>query len=254
MIVYPAIDLRAGRCVRLVEGDFARETTYDADPVAAARRWADAGARWLHVVDLDGAVVGEPVNIEAIRRIRHAVDLSIELGGGLRLPQHLDAAFDAGIDRCILGTAAIRSPEFVHEAVVRWGDRIAVGLDARDGRLAADGWLDQTDLRATTIAADLQAAGVRHFIYTDIARDGTLAGPNLPALAEMIATLQTGVISSGGIGALDDVRRVRQTGAAGVIIGRALYDGRVDLAEAIAVAAEAAPSASSFRVERGIRP
>ncbi|HET7092797.1 MAG TPA: HisA/HisF-related TIM barrel protein, partial [Thermomicrobiales bacterium] len=130
MIVYPAIDLRAGRCVRLVEGDFSRETAYDADPAEAARRWAAAGASWLHVVDLDGAVVGEPVNIDAIHRIRHAVDLAIELGGGLRLPEHLDAAFDAGIDRCILGTAAIRAPAFVHDAVDRWGDRIAVGLDA----------------------------------------------------------------------------------------------------------------------------
>lgn len=254
MIVYPAIDLRAGRCVRLVEGDFARETAYDADPAEAARRWADQGAAWLHVVDLDGAVVGEPVNRDAILRIRHAVDLAIELGGGLRLPEHLDAAFDLGIDRCILGTAALRSPDLVREAVDRWGDRIAVGLDARGGRLAVDGWLDQTDRLATTVAAELRTAGVAHFIYTDIARDGTLAGPNLPALSEMIATLGTGVIASGGIGALDDVRRVRDIGASGVIIGRGLYDGRVHLAAALAVASGADPVQSSFRAEQGIRP
>lgn len=238
MIVLPAIDLRAGRCVRLVEGDFARETAYDADPTEAAKRWAAAGSEWLHVVDLDGAVVGEPVNVEAVHRIRHSVGLRIELGGGLRLPEHLEAVFDAGIDRVVLGTAALRSPQLVTDAVARWGDRVAVGLDARDGRLAADGWLDQTDARATDVAARLRAAGVTWFVHTDIARDGTLAGPNLTALSEMVALLGHGVVASGGIGQIGDVADVRDAGADAVIIGRAIYDGRVDLAEAIAVARE----------------
>ena len=239
MIVYPAIDIRAGRCVRLVEGDFARETAYDADPVDAARRWAAAGAEWLHVVDLDGAVVGEPVNTEAVRRIRAAVAIPIQLGGGLRLEEHLAAAFDHGIDRVVLGTAALRSPELVTCAVDRWSDRVAVALDTRDGLLAAEGWLDQTGALATEVALRLQAEGVRHFVLTDIARDGTLAGPNLDALRALVEVLDANVIASGGVSAIDDVARVAEVGAAGVIIGRALYDGRVDLPEAIEVARQA---------------
>lgn len=236
MIIYPAIDLRGGRCVRLVEGDFSRETIFDADPVVAAERWAECGAEWLHLVDLDGAVVGEPVNHEAIRRIRQAVSIPIQLGGGLRLDEHITAAFDHGIDRVVLGTVAIRSPEFVTAAVERWGDKIAVGLDARDGRLAADGWLDQTDSLAIDVARALQQAGVQHFIFTDISRDGTLKGPNLPALATMVQAVPgANVIASGGVGHRNDIREAKATGVAGIIIGRALYDGRVDLADAIAI-------------------
>ncbi len=246
MIIYPAIDLRGGRCVRLVEGDFARETIFDADPVAAAERWAEAGADWLHVVDLDGAVVGEPVNHEAIRRIRQSVTIPIQLGGGLRLDEHIAAAFDHGIDRVVLGTVAIRSPEFVTAGVARWSDQIAVGLDARDGRLAADGWLDQTDALAVDVAQALQEAGVQHFIFTDISRDGTLKGPNLPALSAMVDVIpEANVIASGGVGRHADIREVKETGAAGVIIGRALYDGRVDLAEAIAIGKATEESANS---------
>ena len=234
MIVYPAIDIRGGRCVRLVEGDFARETVYDADPAEAARRWAEAGAEWLHVVDLDGAVVGEPVNTEALLRIRHAVEIPIQLGGGLRLEEHLAAAMDRGIDRVVLGTAALRSPELVACAVERWGQRVAVALDARNGRLAADGWLEQTDELAAGVALRLQNAGVCHFVFTDIARDGTLTGPNVPALRALVADLDADVIASGGVGSTDHVAAVAEAGAAGVIVGRALYDGRVDLPSAIA--------------------
>jgi phosphoribosylformimino-5-aminoimidazole carboxamide ribotide isomerase len=234
MIIYPAIDIRGGRCVRLVEGDFARETVFADDPATAAERWAATGAAWLHVVDLDGAVVGEPVNIEAIRRIRQVVKLPIQLGGGLRLLDHVAAAFDHGVDRVILGTAAIRSPELVREAAARWPEQIAVGLDARDGRLAADGWLDQTDALAVDVARELAAAGVLHFVFTDIRRDGTLQGPNLPALREVVDAVPTAeVIASGGIGALGDLLDVAEAGAAGVIIGRALYDGRIDLTTAL---------------------
>ena len=236
MIVFPAIDIRGGRCVRLVEGDIARETVFDADPVAAARRWVDAGAEWLHVVDLDGAVVGEPVNVPALVRIRQAVDVPIQLGGGLRLEEHIAAAFDHGVDRVVLGTSAVRTPELVECAVARWGDRVAVALDTRDGRLAADGWLDQTAVEALDLAADLEAIGVRRFIYTDIRRDGTLAGPNLASLRGIVGALDAGVIASGGIGHVADVTAVAEIGAEGVIIGRALYDGRVALPEAIQAA------------------
>ena len=242
MIVYPAIDIRGGRCVRLVEGDFARETVYDADPAEAAARWAAAGAEWLHVVDLDGAVVGEPVNTDALLRIRHAVEIPIQLGGGLRLEEHLAAAVDRGVDRVVLGTAALRSPELVDCAVARWGERVAVALDARGGRLAADGWLEQTDELVVGVARRLRGAGVRHFIFTDIARDGTLTGPNVPAVRALVADLDAGVIASGGVGSVNDIIAVAVAGAAGVIVGRALYDGRIDLPSAIAaVRAAVAP-------------
>lgn len=234
MIVYPAIDLRGGRCVRLVEGDFSRETEFDADPADAARRWAAAGAEWLHVVDLDGALAGEPVNVDAIRRIREAIEIPMQLGGGLRERAHLDAAFAMGVSRVILGTAAISNHRLVEEAVAAYGDRVAVGLDARDGRLAAGGWLEQTDVKATELAERLREAGVRHFIATDIARDGTLSGPNLSSLSELVELLGSGVIASGGVGTTDDITRIAETGADGAIVGRALYDGRVRLEDAIA--------------------
>lgn len=236
MIIYPAIDLRNGKCVRLVEGDFSRETVFDADPAAVARRWAEAGAEWLHVVDLDGAVAGRPVNLPAIEAISGAVSIPIQLGGGLRSLENLESAFAAGISRTILGTVALEKPELVAAAVARWGDAIAVGLDARDGKLATRGWLDQSDALAVDVAQALQSAGVRHFIFTDIRRDGTLSGPNLESLQELITAVEADVIASGGVGTLADIESAREIGAAGAIVGRALYDGRVDLSEAIALA------------------
>jgi phosphoribosylformimino-5-aminoimidazole carboxamide ribotide isomerase len=233
VILYPAIDIRGGRCVRLIEGDFARETAYDADPTDAARRWVDAGAEWLHVVDLDGAVEGTPVNRDAVKRIRAAVAVPMQLGGGLRTLTDLEDLFAAGIDRAILGTVALRDPELVISAVARWGGRIAVALDARDGKLATDGWLGQTEARAVEVAQKMATAKVRHFIFTDISRDGTLAGPNLESLGELVQAVEAGVIASGGISSLKDIEAAAQSGASGAIIGRALYDGRIDLAEAI---------------------
>jgi phosphoribosylformimino-5-aminoimidazole carboxamide ribotide isomerase len=235
MILYPAIDIRGGRCVRLIEGDFNRETAYDSDPSAAARRWVKAGAEWLHIVDLDGAVEGRPINREAVAQIRASVDVPIQLGGGLRQLTDLEDAFATGVDRAILGTVALRDPELVISAVSRWGDRIAVALDARDGRLATDGWLGQTDTRAVEVAQRLAQRRVRHFIYTDIRRDGTLSGPNLEGLSELVEKVDADVIASGGIALLDDIKAAANVGATGAIIGRALYDGRVDLAEALAL-------------------
>lgn len=234
MILYPAIDIRGGRCVRLVEGDFNRETVFDADPAEAAARWAAAGAEWLHVVDLDGSLAGKPVNVDAVRRIREVVDIPIELGGGLREESHLDLVFDLGVSRAILGTALVQSPAIVSRVVQLWGGRIAAGLDARDGKLATRGWLDQSEISAREIARELEVAGVRHLIFTDIRRDGTLTGPNLDALSELIAELTSAeVIASGGVGSVDDLIALNRIGAAGAIVGRALYDGRVDLATAI---------------------
>ena len=235
MILYPAIDIRGGRCVRLIEGDFNRETSYDADPSAAARRWVAAGAEWLHVVDLDGAVEGRPINRDAIAKIRAAVDVPIQLGGGLRKLPDLDDAFGVGIDRLVLGTVALRDPELVISAVARWDGRIAVALDARDGRLATDGWLGQTNARTVEVAERLARARVRHFVYTDIKRDGTLSGPNVEGLRELIERVEADVIASGGIASLGDLGAVANVGATGAIVGRALYDGRIDLRQAISM-------------------
>jgi phosphoribosylformimino-5-aminoimidazole carboxamide ribotide isomerase len=177
-----------------------------------------------------------PSNVEAIRKIRQAVSVPIQLGGGLRSEEQVVSAFDLGVDRVILGTAALRTPDLVARIAARWADRLAVGLDARDGRLAAAGWLDQTDAAVDEVALRLRQVGVQGFIFTDIRRDGTLTGPNLAALSDLVALLGRGVIASGGIGSVADVSDVALTGADGVIIGRALYDGRVDLQDAIAAA------------------
>ncbi len=238
MILYPAIDIRGGRCVRLVEGDFDRETAYDADPADAARRWVGAGAEWLHVVDLDGAVAGKPVNGDAIARIRGAVDVPVQLGGGIRRREDLDAVFSLGINRAILGTVALRDPELVRDAVARWGAAIAVALDARDGRLASDGWLAQSEATAVDVARSMAAVGVRHFIVTDISRDGTLSGPNLPGLKQVIDAVDAEVIASGGMASLADIEGAAKTGAVGAVIGRALYDGSIDLREALALVSQ----------------
>ena len=249
MIIYPSIDIRDGRCVRLVEGDFARETVYDDDPVQVAARWSEAGAEWIHVVDLDGSLQRRPVSIDIIASIRADVPARVRLqvGGGIRTMAHLEKVFAVGVDRAVLGSVAIDDPDLVATAVGQFGDRIAVGLDARDGFLAANGWIDQTTVAASDLAVRLSDVGVRTFIFTDIARDGTLAGPNLAALTAMAIAVgdgdesrtfrpDEGLIASGGVADIGDVPAVAVTGAAGMIIGRALYDGRIDLAEAIALA------------------
>lgn len=229
MILYPAIDIRGGRTVQLVQGDFNRETAFDADPVDAALRWADAGAEWIHIVDLDGARSGTGTNRDTIARIRDAVACRIELGGGIRSLDTIDALLEAGIDRVILGSIAVTEPQVVIDALARHGERIAVGLDARDGKLATSGWATQTDVDAVETARDLGDAGVRHIVFTDIRRDGTFTGPNVDALRQMVTATSAEVIASGGIGTADDVLGLRETGVSGVIIGSALYDGRIDL-------------------------
>lgn len=236
MIVYPAIDIRGGNAVRLVEGDYDQETVFDADPADPARRWADGGAEWIHIVDLDGARDGIRANADAIQRIREATTVKLELGGGLRTMKDLDEVADMGIDRMIIGSAAIANPSLVLDAVSKYGDRIAVGLDARDGKLAAHGWIDQTDVDALEAARRFADSGVANIIFTDIHRDGKLIGPNIEALRTMIESVPTNIIASGGVGTLNDVRRIRETGAAGVIIGAALYRGTVNLPEVIRIA------------------
>ncbi len=233
MIILPAIDIQGGQCVRLYQGDFERVTIYDADPVQAAQRWQAAGARWLHVVDLDGAVAGRPVNLETVARIRAATSLRIELGGGIRTLSHIQQVLDLGIERVILGTVAFTDRALLAEALATWGEQIAVGLDARNGLVAISGWRETTQVQATDLAAELHAVGVQRFIYTDIARDGALQGPNLNALREMQKAVPCSLIASGGISSLEDLRLLAALGIEGTIVGKALYTGNVDLATAI---------------------
>jgi phosphoribosylformimino-5-aminoimidazole carboxamide ribotide isomerase len=241
MIILPAIDISGGRCVRLYQGDFERVTIYDADPVQTAQRWQAAGADWLHVVDLDGAAAGHPANVEIIANIRAATSLHIELGGGIRTLAHIQQVLDLGIERVILGTVALTDRALLKEALVRWGKHIAVGLDARNGLIAISGWRETSQVQAFDLAAELSAIGVQRFIYTDIARDGALQGPNLNALRELQQHLgyqqssghPVALIASGGISSLEDVRSLAALGVEGAIVGKALYTGDVDLATAI---------------------
>lgn len=237
MIIYPAIDIRGGRAVRLVEGDFARETAFDADPVDAALRWTEAGAEWIHIVDLDGARDGTGANRDAIVRIRRSVGggIKLQLGGGIRTNEDIDALRRLGIDRFILGSIAVSDPEFVERAIANHGEAIAVGLDARNGKLAAQGWLDQTDVDAIEVARRFASAGLQHVIFTDIHRDGTFHGPNLDALSALIAAVPIDVIASGGVGSVEDLHNIAATGAAGVIIGAALYHHKIELSDALAI-------------------
>ncbi|HEY7356731.1 MAG TPA: 1-(5-phosphoribosyl)-5-[(5-phosphoribosylamino)methylideneamino]imidazole-4-carboxamide isomerase [Ktedonobacterales bacterium] len=236
MLIFPAIDLQGGRCVRLTQGDFTRAQEFSDDPAAVARRWQSEGARWLHVVDLDGARAGGPQNLEAINNIRRAIDTPMQVGGGLRSAESVAALFALGVQRAILGTAALKDRGFLRACLARWGERVAVGLDARDGLVATDGWLETSTTPALALARELAAEGVARFIYTDIARDGTLSGPNLKSLAQLRQAIAQPIIASGGVASLADLRALAALGVEGAIVGRALYTGEVKLAEAIATA------------------
>lgn len=239
MTIYPAIDLRAGRCVRLEQGDPDRETTFSDDPAATARRWVSEGAEWLHVVDLDGAFSGERRNADAIGEIVDAAGVPVQLGGGLRSMDAIRAAVDVGVERVIIGTAAMEHPELVAEAASELPGRVAVGIDARDGFVATRGWKVVADVQATDLARRMEALGASVVIYTDIRRDGMLAGPNVAATAVLAQSVRIPVIASGGMSSLKDVEvlaSLSSAGVEGVIIGRALYAGRFTLGEAMAVA------------------
>ncbi len=234
MLILPAIDLQDGRCVRLVQGDFAQVTQFSDNPAATAHRWQAEGASWLHIVDLDGARSGTPRNLEAIKQIRKAVSISIEVGGGLRALQDVAALLDMGIDRVILGTAALKDRAFLHACLERWGERIAVGLDARNGLVATEGWLETSSVPALALARELAAEGAARFIATDIQRDGALRGPNLEALAALVSAINRPIIASGGVASLADLKALAALGVEGAIVGRALYTGAVNLPEALA--------------------
>lgn len=240
MILYPAIDLKDGQCVRLLRGAMDRATVYGDDPAAQARAFADAGAGWLHVVDLNGAFEGRSVNGAAVAAILDAVAIPVQLGGGIRDAATIDDWLDRGVARVVLGTIAVRAPDLVLEACRRWPRRVAVGIDARAGRVAVEGWAEATDIDAIDLARRFEDAGVAALIYTDIDRDGALEGPNVTATAELAAAVAIPVIASGGVASLEDLHKLKTSvpGLDGVISGRALYDGRLDLAEAVAALAE----------------
>jgi phosphoribosylformimino-5-aminoimidazole carboxamide ribotide isomerase len=237
MQIIPAIDIRDGRCVRLYQGDFAQTTTYSEDPVAVAQRWAAAGASRLHVVDLDGARQGHPVNTDVIEAIVQAVAIPVQLGGGLRREADILAALELGVARVILGTAALRDAEMVATLAGRLGEQLIVGVDARNGQVAVEAWTDTSQMQASVLIARMADLGVTRFIYTDIARDGTLAGPNFAALRDLIRPDGPAIIASGGIAGIEHLGALTRIGVEGAIIGKALYTGDIDLAAAIAAVA-----------------
>jgi phosphoribosylformimino-5-aminoimidazole carboxamide ribotide isomerase len=244
VILFPAIDLKDGACVRLVRGDMASATIFNQDPVAQAHHFADAGFSWLHVVDLDGAFTGSSQNGAAVAAIRQAVDLLIQLGGGIRDRAAIERWLEAGIDRVVLGTAALRDPDLVRQAAAAHPGKIVVGIDARDGRVAIEGWTETTDFGVVDLARHFEDWGVAAVVYTDIARDGALVGVDANAVAAVAKQIRTPVIASGGVSSLDDIAALKAheaDGIAGVICGRALYDGRIDPTAALRLLAEAAP-------------
>ncbi|MCA3265894.1 MAG: 1-(5-phosphoribosyl)-5-[(5-phosphoribosylamino)methylideneamino]imidazole-4-carboxamide isomerase [Azospirillum sp.] len=236
MILFPAIDLKAGKCVRLFKGDMDRATVFNDDPADQARKFAAAGARWIHVVDLDGAFAGKPVNGEAVRAILSAVDIPVQLGGGIRDEGGVAAWLLGGVSRVILGTAAVKDPDFVKRACKSFPGRIVVGIDARGGRVAVQGWAETSDMLAVDLARRFEDSGVAAIIYTDIERDGALQGPDVAGTLALARAVRIPVIASGGIASMEDLRELKRhaaDGIAGAISGRAIYDGRVDLAQAI---------------------
>ncbi|EKE78414.1 1-(5-phosphoribosyl)-5-[(5-phosphoribosylamino)methylideneamino]imidazole-4-carboxamide isomerase [Oceanibaculum indicum] len=238
MILYPAIDLKGGQCVRLLHGEMDKATVFSDNPGAQAAKFQAAGCRWLHVVDLDGAFAGKAVNEAAVRSILGAVTVPVQLGGGIRDHAGIERWLEAGISRVILGTAALRDPQLVIAACKAHPGKIAVGIDARGGMVAVEGWAETSDVSALDLARRFEDAGVAAIIYTDIDRDGALTGVNVQATADLARAISIPVIASGGVASLDDLRglmAVADSGIEGVISGRALYDGRIDLAQAIAV-------------------
>ena len=234
MILYPAIDLKDGQCVRLKLGDMEQSTVFNDDPAAQARDFVDAGCEWLHLVDLNGAFEGKPVNATPVEAILAAVSISVQLGGGIRDMATIGAWLERGIRRVILGTAAVKNPDLVSEACREWPGHVAVGIDAKGGKVVVEGWAEVSELSAETLAAQFADAGVTAIIHTDVDRDGVLAGPNIETTSALASATSIPVIASGGVSSLDDLLALRDAGnIAGAISGRALYDGRINLGQAM---------------------
>jgi phosphoribosylformimino-5-aminoimidazole carboxamide ribotide isomerase len=232
VILFPAIDILDGRAVRLTRGDFDAPTVYRHDPLAAARAWVQEGARWLHVVDLDGARAGHPVNLEALERIAGELGVPVQCGGGLRSQEAIEAALRAGAKRVVVGTAAYRDPALLDAALAAHGDAVAVAVDVRGGRVSVAGWTEDTGAEPASVLAELGARGVRTVVYTDVDRDGVLAGPNLVALSDLLSSVAGDLVYSGGVGSLDHLRGLGELPLAGVIVGKALYEGRFSVRDA----------------------
>ena len=236
MIFFPAIDLKDGQCVRLFQGDMDQVTVFGDDPAGQAKGFADAGAKWLHVVDLNGAFSGRPVNEDAVSGILDRIDIPVQLGGGIRDMQTIDFWLDRGVRRVILGTVAVRDPDLVKQACKRHPDPVVVGIDARDGMVAVEGWTELSEITGLELAKEFEDCGVAAIIYTDIARDGAMDGPNIEATVGLANAVSVPVIASGGVSSLEDLEALKAAGTGlleGVISGRALYDGRIDLAAAV---------------------
>lgn len=234
MILYPAIDLKDGQAVRLVHGDMEKSTVFNDDPAAQAREFVDAGCTWLHLVDLNGAFAGTPVNAAPVEAILKSCNVPAQLGGGIRDMATIEAWLDKGLARVILGTVAVENPALVREAARAFPGKVAVGIDARNGRVATKGWAEETDVMVTDLAKSFEDAGVAALIYTDIMRDGAMSGPNIDATAALARAVNIPVIASGGVSSLSDLEALKETGViSGAISGRALYDGAIDLSEAL---------------------
>ena len=234
MQILPAIDLRGGKCVNLVQGIAEQETVFSDSPVEMAKRWQAEGAEYLHLVDLDGAFQGESANLHIVREIVNVLDIPVQLGGGIRNMEQLEAVLVLGVHRAILGTAALKQPSLVKQVCAKYGKRIAVGIDAKDGMVATHGWLEVSQKSAVEFAVEM--AEVQTLIYTDIKSDGMLKGPNVDATADIVKAVSADVIASGGVTSLSDIERLKRIGASGAIIGRALYTGNLALCDAIAIA------------------
>jgi phosphoribosylformimino-5-aminoimidazole carboxamide ribotide isomerase len=235
MVILPAIDLRGGKCVRLKQGDYAQETVFGDDPVAMAQRWVGLRAEFLHLVDLDGAKAGHPVNGEIVRRIVEAVPVPCQVGGGIRTDQDIEAALGWGVQRVVIGTRALQDPAWVREMAYLYPQRLVLGLDARDGKVATHGWVNVSDATVLDLAREFANWPLAAIVFTDISRDGMLAGPNVGALAELADAVPLPVIASGGVSTLDHVRELLAHDLAGCIIGRALYEGQLDLSEVLSL-------------------
>lgn len=233
MQIIPAIDLKDGLCVRLFQGDFAQTTVYDTNPAAVAERWVAQGATRLHLVDLDGAKAGHPVNTAAVTAIVRAVKVPLQLGGGLRREADIEAVLALGVDRVILGTAAVHDPAFVERMIKRFGERIILGVDARDGQVATAGWVSLAPMQATDLVNQMANLGIKRVIYTDIARDGTMTEPNFIATAALVSSTGPAIIASGGIAQIEHLLRLAKTGVEAAIVGRAFYTGDLQLSDAL---------------------
>ena len=242
----PAIDIKDGRCVRLYQGDYERVTVFDKDPIAVAHRWAELGAQRLHVVDLDGAKAGRPRNAELVFAIVRAAGIPVQLGGGLRDRGTIDAALSLGVDRVVLGTIAVSQPDLLVDLVGSYGDRVAVSVDARHGWVVAHGWQETSQIHATDLVREMARVGVAHVIYTDTSRDGTMTGPNMTGLTELVGLHGPAVIASGGIGSINDLVCLAHAGAAGAVVGQALYTGALQLPTALETLA-GIPTIASLR-------